>query len=419
MSDIEKSGQKITAALLVTQSLFSASVIMVFTISSIIAVELAGGNNQWSGVPSTLTLIGAAGVAYPVGRLMDRVGRRPGLSLGYLFGIAGVLVAAWAVISQSLGLFLAGIFLVGLAKGVSDLGRYAAAEANTLSRRARAISLVVLGGTAGSIFGPALIKWSSGLAERAGLMALSGPWFAAAVFIGLALVVVQVFLRPDPQQIARQLATFEPDDNPLRRAGRSFQEILWGDHRAKVAVSAMVFGQLTMVLVMTVTPVHMHDHQHEIAAISWVIMAHTLGMFGLSFVVGWLVDRFGRARMILVGALILIAACILAPLTTQVFGLALALFLLGLGWNCCFVAGSTLLSDVLRSHEKGRIQGVADASVNVASGVGSLGGGLIFAAIGFTAMNWIGLVAALAPLLLVLVLRATRPEFSLESTVSG
>lgn len=88
-------------------------------------------------------------------------------------------------------------------------------------------------------------------------------------------------------------------------------------------------------------------------------------------------------------------------------------------WKYVLVAGSTLLSDVLRSHEKGRIQGVADASVNVASGVGSLGGGLIFAAIGFTAMNWIGLVVALVPLLLVLVLRATRPEFSLESTVSG
>lgn len=418
MLDIEKNGQKITAALLVTQSLFSASVIMVFTISSIIAVQLAGGNNQWAGVPATLVLIGAAGVAYPVGRLMDRVGRRPGLTLGYVFGLAGVLIAAWAVLGQSLWLFLAGIFLIGLAKGVSDLGRYAAAEANTLSKRARAISLVVLGGTVGSIFGPALIKWSSGLAERAGLLPLSGPWFAAAVFLGLALAVVQLFLRPDPQQIARQLAAFEPGDNPLQRAGRSFQEIL-GDNRAKLAVSAMVFGQLTMVLVMTVTPVHMHDHQHEIAAISWVIMAHTLGMFGLSFFVGWLVDRFGRARMIMAGALILIVSCVLAPLTTQVFGLALALFLLGLGWNFCFVAGSTLLSDVLRSHEKGRIQGVADASVNVASGVGSLGGGLIFAAIGFTAMNWIGLVVALVPLLLVLVLRATRPEFSLESTVSG
>jgi MFS family permease len=142
-------------------------------------------------------------------------------------------------------------------------------------------------------------------------------------------------------------------------------------------------------------------------------------MFGLSFLVGWLVDRLGRIKMITVGGLILIAACVLAPLSTEVLWLAVALFLLGLGWNCCFVAGSTLLADVLRPHEKGRIQGLSDATVNIASGVGSLGGGLVFAAIGYMAMNWIGIVVALIPLLLVLALRSARSEVPLEGTVSG
>jgi predicted MFS family arabinose efflux permease len=110
--------------------------------------------------------------------------------------------------------------------------------------------------------------------------------------------------------------------------------------------------------------------------------------------------------MIVVGGIILMASCVLAPVSNEVFWLALALFLLGLGWNCCFVAGSTLLADTLRPHEKGRIQGLADVTVNMASGVGSLGGGLIFAAIGYTAMNWIGLVVALVPILLVILWRS-------------
>ena len=189
-----------------------------------------------------------------------------------------------------------------------------------------------------------------------------------------------------------------------------------GEQRAKLAVAAMVFGQLTMVLVMTITPVHMHHHNHDITDISWVFMAHTLGMFGMSFVVGSLVDRLGRARMILVGSLILIAACLVAPLSTEVYWLAMALFLLGLGWNCCFVAGSTLLSDVLRPHEKGRVQGLADAVVNVASGIGGLGGGFMFAAIGYTTMSWIGLTVALIPLLLVFFLRSAPSEVALEGT---
>ncbi len=419
MTTLEKAGQKITAALLISQSLFSASVIMLFTISSIIAVQLAGDNSQWTGVPSTLIMVGAALVAYPIGRLMDQTGRRIGLSVGHLFGIAGALVAGVAVIQESLWLFLGGVFVLGLAKGVIDLGRYAAAEANIISKRARAISLVVLGGTVGSISGPALIKWTGLAAERINAPALSGPWFAAALFLAISLVVITILLRPDPQQIGRQIAALEPHQAPVGQKGRTFQEVLWGEQRAKVAVAAMVFGQLTMVLVMTITPVHMHHHHHEITAISWVIMAHTLGMFGLSFPVGWLVDRLGRTKMILIGSLILMASCVLAPLSAEVFWLIIALCLLGLGWNCCFVAGSTLLADVLRPHEKGQVQGLADAVVNVASGLGSLGGGLMFAVIGYTTMNWIGLVVALTPLLLTVFLRTVRSEAALREPITG
>ena len=113
ITNLEKTGRKITQTLLAGQSLFSASSIISFTVSSIIVVELAGDNNQWAGVPATLSLVGAAMVAYPMGRLMDRFGRRPGLSLGYLFGIVGALVAGWAVINQSLPQFLLGSLFFG------------------------------------------------------------------------------------------------------------------------------------------------------------------------------------------------------------------------------------------------------------------------------------------------------------------
>lgn len=90
-----------------------------------------------------------------------------------------------------------------------------------------------------------------------------------------------------------------------------------------------------------------------------------------------------------------------------------------LGLILRLVAGSTLLADVRRPHEKGRVQDLADAVVNVASSVGSLGGGFVFAATSYTMMSWIGLAAALIPLLLVILLRSIRSEVSLEGTVAG
>ncbi|MCB0166449.1 MAG: MFS transporter, partial [Anaerolineae bacterium] len=340
-TSFENAGRKITLALLATQSLFSATTIMIFTISSIIVVQLVGGDRQWMlGIPSLMTMLGAAAVAYPIGRFMNVAGRRLGLTVGHVLGICGALVAGWAVVSESLLPFIIGIFFIGLAKGVNDLGRYAAAESNVLQRRARALSLVVFGGTVGSITGPALISGTGNLAESFGFPRFSGPFLAAIIFFVLMMVIVNLFLHPDPLQIARQLAEAEPDVDaiPVPQQGRNFSQIFWGDHRAKLAIAAMIFGQLTMVLVMTITPVHMTNHHHDIGPISWVITAHTMGMYGLSFLVGWLVDRLGRVRMIAVGGMILIAACLLAPLSTGVLWLAMALFLLGLGWNCCFVA---------------------------------------------------------------------------------
>jgi MFS family permease len=413
MNDLEKAGQRTALVLLISQSLFSASSIIAFTVGSIIVVQLADNNSQWTGVPSTLALVGAALVVYPMGRLMDRAGRRVGLSLGYIFGISGALISGWAVVQQSLPVLLAGVLLAGLARGVIDMGRYAAAEASRPDRRARAISLVVLGGTVGSIVGPSLTDLTTNLAQMLGLPGLSGPWFAAGLLLTLGLMVLNFFLRPDPQVIGRQLAALGPAQ-PIHEdlhgeRERTLQEIVRSPS-ARVAIGAMVFSRFAMVSVMTVTAVHMHRHQHEIGSIAWVITAHTLGMFGLSFMTGWLTDRLGRATMIVAGGLILALACLIAPLSTGVAWLALALFLLGLGWNFCFVAGSTLLDDILRPPEKGRVQGITETMINFASGAGSMGSGLIFAALGFAAMSWGNILIALIPVMLVALSKAAHQK---------
>ncbi|MCB0167029.1 MAG: hypothetical protein KDI79_22570, partial [Anaerolineae bacterium] len=86
------------------------------------------------------------------------------------------------------------------------------------------------------------------------------------------------------------------------------------------------------------------------------------------------------------------------------------------GWNCCFVAGSTLLTDILQPQEKSRIQGLVDTLINVASATGGFGGGIVFWAIGFTITSQIGVVVALIPLMLVFFLRLTQSQLAVEGT---
>ena len=419
MNELEKISRRITFTLLVGQSLFSASFIMAFTVGSIIAVELANDNSRWSGVPSTLVVAGAALMAYPMGKFMDHFGRRLGLSIGYLLGVVAASVAALGIITTSLWIFLGGFLLLGLTRGIIDQGRYAAAQASPPSRRAQAISWVVLGGTAGSILGPGLISLTSGYAEQLSLPPLSGPWFACALFFGLALLINNLFLRPDPKEIGQRWAALEPGGAaPSKDRGRPYAEI-FQEPRTKVATGALIFGQLAMVVVMTMTPLYMHHHHHPLTTISWVIMAHTMGMFGLSFVTGWLVARLGQVSVILAGGIILILACLTAPLSHEAIWLGISLFLLGLGWNFCFVSGSAMLSDVLRNEERGRVQGLTDTMINLVSGMGSIGGGLIFAASGYPAISWLGVLASLIPILLILFLRVFRRQAPIKGVVSS
>jgi MFS family permease len=133
-----------------------------------------------------------------------------------------------------------------------------------------------------------------------------------------------------------------------------------------------------------------------------VISSHTFGMFAFSVLSGRLADRWGRGPVILTGAATLLLSCITAPLSPNVVPLAVALFLLGLGWNFCFVGGSALLSDQLSPLERSRTQGLNDLLVGLASATGSLGSGIVFAASNYTVIAIVSGVLALIPLLMTL-----------------
>jgi MFS family permease len=165
-------------------------------------------------------------------------------------------------------------------------------------------------------------------------------------------------------------------------------------------MAAMIFGQLVMVMLMVITPLHMRGHEHTLSSISFVISTHVVGMYAFSVISGRLADRWGRSPVIAAGGAILILACLSATLSPQVLPMSLALFLLGLGWNFCFVAGSSLLSDRLSPSERARTQGFNDLLIGLVSAAGGLSSGIVFAAIGYGAMAVVGAAAAIIPLVL-------------------
>ncbi len=386
--------RKITNTLFAAQSLGSAGFIAIATVSSIVGASLSG-NPALAGLPSAVYLLGSAAAALLLGMIMDRFGRRGGMALALLFGITGSAFAVVAIISESFGLFLASMAVMGVAQAGLQLGRFAAAEVNPPDQRGRAISRVVFGGAVGAVLGPLFVGPTGRFAAQVGFNELAGPFGVAMILFVIAAVVIFTLLRPDPRDLGREVARLYPsvdvDPNHARPLRKIFRQ-----PAPRLALAAMLLGQVVMVMLMVITGLHMTHHQHGLADVSLVISSHTFGMFAFSIFSGRLADRWGRGQVILVGAATLLLACLLAPISPQVLPLAVALFLLGLGWNFCFVGGSSLLADNLLPAERARAQGFNDLLIGLASATGSLSSGVVFSALGYGLMGVVGAVFAAA-----------------------
>jgi MFS family permease len=159
-----------------------------------------------------------------------------------------------------------------------------------------------------------------------------------------------------------------------------------------------------MVLIMTMTPLHLTDHDHTLGTVGLVISGHIAGMFALAPISGWIAQRIGNIRTIFLGTAVLVAASMLAALAPpeRYEVLAVALFLLGWGWNLGFIAGSAMLSAGVELAARTRVQGLADAVIWTTSALASLGSGVVVAWAGFSILGFLGAALVLAPVWLLL-----------------
>ena len=361
------------------------------------------------GLGPAIVLAAGALVALPAGRAMDRYGRVPVLAAGFAAGVVGCALAALGSAQASTAAVLAGLLGVGAASATALLARTAAGDMYPPERRARGIGLVLFGAVFGAILGPAV--FSPLLAGRElGGDALGRLWLAGGGFmvVGLALVLA---VRPDPRRIAALLARDdgtaedEAEPAPLRELlGRP------GVIPALLAAQAS-FG--VMVGIMTLTGAVVVDHHHHGGdSVFPIIGAHVVGMYALVIVIGDLIDRIGRTPA-LGGGLLLMALSVISLLwVTSVGATAVALFVLGVGWNLSFVAATAELADCTQPWERGKLLGFNDLLSGLTGASLALLGGVALTALGVAALALGGTALVVAPALWIL--RNGRPALAAQ-----
>jgi MFS family permease len=314
------------------------------------------------------------------------------------------------------------------------------------------MSLVLWATTLGSVAGPLLAKTGDDVGRALGLPPFVGPFLLSGVVFALSTVLVGALLRvPRAGALASDAATSAPaatadddDDGPLApdevadvtgaapvaaevpildvadeapaadvadKAPVAERVGAWRALRTAVrnplslvAVLAIVCAQTVMVGVMVMTPVHMTDHGLSLALVGVVISIHVVGMYGASPIVGWFVDRVGPVRVIAGGAVILFASALIGILAAgdDMVLVPVALGLLGLGWSCGLIGGSTLLTTSVDPAIRVPLQGATDAAMNVTAAASAALSGVILGVGGYAAVNVVA-VLVLVPLIIVVV----------------
>ena len=383
--------RKSLRVLVYSQVLGGAGLAAGVTVGALLAVDMLG-STRFSGQPAAFFTLGSAGAALMVGRLSQRSGRRAGLATGYLGGAVGGAGVAVAVVIDSPALLLFSLFVYGSGTATNLQARYAGADLADEQRRGAAISTVMVATTLGAVAGPVLVQPTGRLAVELGLPALVGPFILASIAYALAAVVLFALLRPDPLLTARAIAAPDPGrGQPLPVAEAADPGGL------RLGATAMVVTQLVMVAVMTMTPLHMREHGHGLGATGLVIAIHIGLMYLPSPITGRLADRFGSRPVIVAGGVSLLGAGLLAAAAPEqsVPLLALALAMLGLGWNLGMLGGTTLVTGAVPLAHRAAAQGKVDLFVALAGATGGISGGIVMASTSFATLTIAGGLLAL------------------------
>lgn len=360
------------------------------------------GTISISGLPTALFTLGSALTAFSVGAISQKKGRRFSLSLGFFAATIGALgVTISAYYEWIVPLFFS-LFIYGAGTATNLQARYAGTDLATPLTRGRAISTAMVFTTIGAVAGPNLVEPTGKLADYLGLPTLTGPFLLAAFAYGVAGLIIAIWLKPDPLLTAQKL------DLQTKKKSSDKEIIL---PLVFLGAFVMIITQIIMVAVMTMTPIHMIEHGHELSAVGIVIGLHIAGMYLPSLFTGYLVDRFGRNFMIVLASFTLLLSGFIAAFSpwSSLFGITVALILLGVGWNFGLISGTALIIDGSSSSTRAKVQGMTDVWIAIfGAGAGLFSGVFVAISTYGTLATVCGLIGLLLIPMLIIVNRKMR-----------
>ena len=134
-----------------SQALMLSAIVLSMSLAAILGSLLAP-DKSLATLPVAAMVVGTAMASLPAAMLMRRWGRRMGFLMGAGLGVAGSVLAGYALWQQSFELFVLGHLLLGSYQGFANYYRFAAAEAVDPAHTTRAMPARRMASVHGGVF---------------------------------------------------------------------------------------------------------------------------------------------------------------------------------------------------------------------------------------------------------------------------
>jgi MFS family permease len=402
-----------TALFALAQSFSGAGMPLAYGLGPLMVVALTDSANL-SGLSVGLFGLSRFIVAYPVGKVTDTYGRKPGILLGLALALVGALLVAASMGLHSFAVLFAGFLTFGMGMSAAHQLRVGVTDMFPPQLRAQALGYVALGSLAGLIISPMLVNAAEVIAPGLGHEPLALAWLMLPVLIVTGMAVV-FFIRPDPKEIGMNLDRYYPGWAPPqsgqtgRRAGAFSALALLRHAPTRLAIVANCAAQGNMTVVMVLTSLVLAHHGHSLGAIAFSHMFHTAGMFAFTIPLGKLADRVGRGAVMYPGVAIALVGAMLVTYTGAYWSITLGTFLVGLGWAAANVAATAFIADQTETLHRGRAIGVNDSIAGGVTVLTALATGPLVQWSGLPAAGLTAVLMAVVPLLMLAADRAMAP----------
>ena len=377
------------------QGLFLTNNVLFVAVNGLVGLSLAP-HNWMATLPIMGYVIGGAASTGPVAWTQARWGRKVSFQIGLVVAFFSVLLATFAVLNASFWLLVTATVIAGYYSANGQLYRFAAAELAKPEYRERAVSMVLAGGIIGGVVGPNLAKWT----QHWGAVPFAGAYATLAVVALIAMgVVSQVQFPPVPPK-----KKGADGGRPLSVIMRQPVFI--------VSTAAAAVGYGVMNILMSASPIAMQVCGHPFKDAALVLEWHVIGMFAPGFFTGHLIKRFGAIAIMSVGVALNVLSIVIALAGVDVMYFLLSMFLVGVGWNFLFTAGTALSLTAYRPEEKDKAQGAINFCVFALMMISAFSSGALVTTNGWTLLNYVSLipVGLMAFAVLWYVLQGRRPQ---------